>query len=80
MASMKVIQFSRPPTSPVYPRPILFHPLDLGRPIPNKPSSPNDIVDVDERNQNENKIKSGHIQIDHLLYCSNKQCSGIING
>ena len=31
---MKIFQFSR--------RPKFFHPLDLERPIPNKPPSPND--------------------------------------
>ena len=32
----------------------------------------NDTVHVNERNHNENKIKSRHIQIDHVFYCSNK--------
>ena len=38
MASMKIVQFSRPPTTFVYLRPKFFHPFDLGRPISNEPS------------------------------------------
>ena len=30
----------------------------------------NRIVHVNERNQNKNKTKLRHIQIDHALYCS----------
>ena len=39
MTSMKVVQFSRPPTPLVLLRPKFFHPLDLGRPISNEPLS-----------------------------------------
>ena len=42
MPSMKLVQFSRPPTHFVHLRPKFFHPLDLGRPISNEPPSPND--------------------------------------
>ena len=44
MTSMKNVQFTRLPTRLVQLCPILFHPLDLRRPIPNKPHplSPND--------------------------------------
>ena len=40
MTSMKIVQFSRPPTPLVQLRPKFVHPLDLGRPISNKPSPP----------------------------------------
>ena len=36
----------------------------------NKLWNNNRIVQVNERNQNKNKIDSRHIQIDHALYCS----------
>ena len=43
---MKIVQLSRPPIHLVHLRPILFHPLDLGRPILKEPPhhhlSPND--------------------------------------
>ena len=39
MTSMKIVQFSRPPTSLVHLHPKFFHPLDLGRPISNEPPS-----------------------------------------
>ena len=43
MTSMKIVQFSRPPTPLVQPRLKFFHPIDLGRPISNVPLlSPND--------------------------------------
>ena len=45
MASMKIVQFSRPPT-PVHLRPKFIHPLDLGRPISNKPPTLNDKQSV----------------------------------
>ena len=37
MTSMKIVQFSRPSTPLVHLRPKFFHPLDLRRPISNKP-------------------------------------------
>ena len=40
MTSMKIIQFSRPPTPLVHLPPKFFHPLDLGRPFPNATTSP----------------------------------------
>ena len=40
MTSMKIIQFSRPPTPLVQLRPKSFHPLDLGCPISNEPPPP----------------------------------------
>ena len=40
MASMRIVQFSRSPTLFVQLRPMFFHPLDLGRPIPNEPPLP----------------------------------------
>ena len=47
MASMKIVQFSRPPTPLVQLRPKFFHLLDLGRPISNEPPpSPNDNQSV----------------------------------
>ena len=36
MTSMKIVQFSRPPTPLVRLPPKFFHPLDLGRPISNE--------------------------------------------
>ena len=33
MTSMKIVQFSRPPTPLVHLHPKLFHPLDVGSPI-----------------------------------------------
>ena len=51
MASMKIVQFSRPTTLLVNLRLKFFHPLDLGRPISNEsppppppPPSPNDDI------------------------------------
>ena len=41
MASMKIVQFSRPPTSLVQLRPKFFHLLDFGRPISKEFPSPN---------------------------------------
>ena len=38
MTSMKIVQFSRPPTPLVHLHPKFFHPLDRGRPISNDPS------------------------------------------
>ena len=48
MTSMKIVQFSRPPTPLSQLRPKFFHPLDLGRPISNEPPppSPNDNQSV----------------------------------
>ena len=40
MTSMKIIQFSRPPTPLVHLPSKFFHPLDLGRPFPNATTSP----------------------------------------
>ena len=40
MTSLKIVQFSRPPTLLVHLHPIFFHPLDLGRPISNDPPPP----------------------------------------
>ena len=37
MTFMKIVQFSRPPTPLVQPRPKFLHSLDLGRPISNEP-------------------------------------------
>ena len=84
MTSMKIAQFSRPPTHFVHLYPKFFHPLDLGRPISNEPPpppTPNDSVHVNERNQNNCKTKSRHIEIDRAFYSSiwpYKQCNGII--
>ena len=39
MTSMKIVQFSRPPTPFVHLRPKFFHLLDLGRSISNEPPS-----------------------------------------
>ena len=36
MTSMKIVQFSRPPTPLVYLRPKFLHPFDLGRPVSNE--------------------------------------------
>ena len=69
-----------PPTSSAYSRPKLFHPLGLRRPISNERRSPYDTVHVNKRNQNENKVKTRHIQIDNVLYCSNKQWNDIVKG
>ena len=51
MTSMKIVQFSRPPTPHVHLRPKFFHILELGRPISNEPPSlcppsPNDNQSV----------------------------------
>ena len=43
---MKIVQFSRPPTLLVHLRLKFFHPLNFGRPISNKPTSPNDNKSV----------------------------------
>ena len=48
MTSIKIVQFSRPPTLLVNLR-LKFHPLDLGRPISNEsppppPPSPSDDI------------------------------------
>ena len=40
MMSMKIVQFSRPPTPLLQLRPKFFHRLDLGRPISNERTSP----------------------------------------
>ena len=40
MTSLKIVQYSRPPTPLVHLRPKLFHPLDLGRPISDEPPLP----------------------------------------
>ena len=37
MTSMKIVQFSRPPTPLVYLRPIILNPLEIGRQISNNP-------------------------------------------
>ena len=37
MTSMKIVQFSRPPTPLVQLREKFFHSLELGRPISNEP-------------------------------------------
>ena len=42
ITSTKIVEFSRPPIPLVYLCPKFFHPLDFGRPIPNKPPSLND--------------------------------------
>ena len=43
MTSMKIVQFSKPPTTLVHLRQKLFDSLDLGRPISNEhPPTPND--------------------------------------
>ena len=75
---MKIIQSSKPP-------PLLFiyirnSSVPLVFPISKKRSSLNDAAQVNERNQKENKIKSCHIQTDHVFYFSNKQCNDIIKG
>ena len=44
MTSMKIVQFSRPPTPFVQLRPNFFHPLDLGRPISDEPSLPLQMI------------------------------------
>ena len=40
MTSMKIVQFSRTPTPLVHLRPLLLHPLELGRPISSEPPTP----------------------------------------
>ena len=68
MTSMKVVQFSKPPT---HCPSKFFHPLDLGRSISNKAlSSPNNTVHVNERNRKKDQTKSRHLQIDHVFHCS----------
>ena len=72
MTSMKIVQFSRLPTPlSIYVR-NFFTPLTLDGQYQTTPpsSSPNDTVHVNERNQNKNKTKSRHIQIDHAFYSS----------
>ena len=49
MASMKLIQFSRPLTPPVHLHPKFFHPLDVGRPISNDSPSPNDNQSIERK-------------------------------
>ena len=72
MTSIKIVYFSRPPTPCQF-----FYPIGLGCPILNEPPTlsnklwnNNHIVHVNERNQNKNKTKSRHIQIDYAFYCS----------
>ena len=65
MRYTKTFQFSRPPP-PVHLRQKFFHSLDLGRPISNETSSPNDTVHVNEQNRIKNKSKSRHIQMNLL--------------
>ena len=45
-------------------------PLTLDIQFQTNTASPNDTVHVNKRNQNKNNTKSGHIQIDHVSYCS----------
>ena len=60
----------------VHLRPKFFYPLDHGRPIlnelplSNKLCFNNRTVHVNEGNQNKNKTKSRHFQIDHVFYCT----------
>ena len=44
MTSMKIVQFSRPPTPLIHPHPKFFQPLDLGRPISNETSFPLQMI------------------------------------
>ena len=46
MTSMKIVQFSTPPTPYVHLRPTFFHPLDLRLPISNELLSSNDKQSV----------------------------------
>ena len=57
VTSIKIVQFSRPTTSFFHLRPNAFHPLDLGRPIPNESPSPNNNQLIKrEHNQSINSL------------------------
>ena len=63
MTSMKIVQFSRPPTPHVHLRPKFFHILELGRPISNEPPSlcppsPNDNQSVKRKHNPRMTVKS----------------------
>ena len=69
------------PSPPVHLRPKFFRPLDLGRPISNKPL-PNDTVHLNKQNQNKNKTESRHSNWPRALLfdLAHKQSNGIIKG
>ena len=72
MTSMKNVQFSRLPTLfSIYVQnsSTLLTALTLDVQFQTTLPSPSNNVHVNERNQNKNKIKAGHIQIDHA-FCS----------
>ena len=57
ITSMKIVQFSRPPTYLVHLRPKFFHPLGIGRPISSEPPpSPNDNQSVKRKHNPRMKI------------------------
>ena len=73
---MKIVKFSSPPTLLVHLRPTFYQLLDLRRPNLNEPTplsnklwNDSRTAHVKEQNQNQNKTKSCHIQIDHGFYC-----------
>ena len=66
MTSMEIVQFSRPPTPLVQLRPNFFHPLDLGRPIPNDPPPPpfpNDNQSIKRKHNPKMIIVLSHVYV-----------------
>ena len=88
MTSIKIVYFSRLPTPLSIYIQSFSTPLNLGRPTVNetlptlsgKLWNNNRTVYVNDRNQNKNKTKSRHIQIDRslLFNLDYKQCNAII--
>ena len=68
MTSMKIVQFSRPPTPLVHLRPKFFHPLDLGRPISNDPPPPQ-MIPCMRTNEIKTKTKPSQVTF-KLTTCS----------
>ena len=55
-------------------QPVLFAQLENV----NKLWNNNRAVHVNKKNQNKNKTKSRHIQIDHAFYCSNQSANNVM--
>ena len=57
MTSIKIVQFSRPPTPLALLHPKFSHPLDLGRPVSNEPPPPSSLTPLPNDDQS---VKSKH--------------------
>ena len=62
MTSIKLVQFSRPPTPLVHLRPKFFHPLELGRPISNDLPPPLQKIQCMRTNEIKTKTKPSHVK------------------